>query len=133
MSNDQRGAVSPSVLLVSLPWTSLTEPSLGLGILRAVLDPNLSRKQEQWLRLKTEELLTYKLIDKRQYGGLDGVVRQLLHLRQEIIPTWLSQRVDEIVRSNVTLVGLTCMFDQTIASVALAHLLKERAPHIMVA
>ena len=176
MSNDQRGAVSPSVLLVSLPWTSLTEPSLGLGILRAVLDqkgidcrvlhlnlfllehlrgptyqvlanifslndfifsgvldPNLSRRQEQWLRLKTEDLLSYKLIDKRQYGGLDGVVKELLRLRQEIIPAWLSQRVDEIVRSKVTLVGLTCMFDQTIASVALAHLLKERAPHILVA
>jgi ribosomal peptide maturation radical SAM protein 1 len=176
MSNDQRGAVSPSVLLASLPWTSLTEPSLGLGILRAVLDqkgidcrvlhlnlfllehlraatyqilanifslndfifsgvldPALSRKQEQWLRLKTEELLSYKLIDKRQYDGLDGVVRELLRLRQEIIPTWLSQRVDEIIRSKVTLVGLTCMFDQTIASVALAHLLKERAPHILVA
>ena len=29
---DRRIETSPSALLVSLPWTSLTEPSLGLGI-----------------------------------------------------------------------------------------------------
>lgn len=167
---------SPSVLLVSLPWTSLTEPSLGLGILRAVLDerripcrvlhlnlfllehlraptyyalanifalndfmfsavldPKISRKQEQWLRMKAEELLTYKLIDERQYGGLDGVIQQLLRLRQEVIPNWLVRWADEIGRSDATLVGFTCMFDQTIASVALAHLLKQRVPNKMVA
>src|SRR5262245_49730486 len=28
----------PKALLVSLPWTTLTEPSLGLAILRATLD-----------------------------------------------------------------------------------------------
>lgn len=161
----------PSVLLVSLPWTSLTEPSLGLGILRAVLDenkipcrvlhlnlflleylqastyyalanifalndfmfsavlePKISRKQEQWLRLKTEELITYKLIDERQHGGLDGVIQQLLRLRQDVIPGWLARWADQIGCSDATLVGFTCMFDQTIASVALAHMLKQRAP-----
>lgn len=167
---------SPSVVLVSLPWTSLTEPSLGLGILRAVLDqegiscrilhlnifllehlhadsyyalanvyalndflfsgvldPEVSTKQRQWLRLKTDELLAYKLIDDRQYGGLDGVVHELLRLRQEVIPTWLARWADQIAESNATLVGLTCMFDQTIASLALAHLVKQRAPEKLIA
>lgn len=175
MASIQPRRVHPSVFLVSLPWTSLTEPSLGLAILRAVLDqkaiscrvlhlnlfllehlrastyyglanifslndfmfsgvldPQLSHKQEQWLRLKTEELLAYKLIDKRQYGGLDGVVHQLLRLREDVIPNWLAQWADELARSDATLIGFTCMFDQTIASVALAHLLKLRRPDKMV-
>ncbi|WP_179139767.1 RiPP maturation radical SAM C-methyltransferase [Bacillus sp. CDB3] len=167
---------SSSVVLVSLPWTSLTEPSLGLGILRAVLDQEripcrvlhlnifllehlradsyyalanvyalndflfsgvldseVSTKQLQWLRLKTSELLAYEQIDDKQYGGLDGVVHELLRLRQEVIPKWLAGWADQIAESNVTLVGLTCMFDQTIAALALAHLIKQRAPEKLIA
>lgn len=167
---------SPSVVLVSMPWTSLTEPSLGLGILRAildqegiqcrilhlnifllehlrsnsyyalanvyalndflfsgVLDPEVSTKQQQWLRLKTDAMLTYELIDEKQYGGLDGVVHELLRLRQEVIPEWLNRWADQIANSNTTLIGLTCLFDQTIASIALAHLVKQRAPEKLIA
>jgi len=165
----------PSVVLVSLPWTCLTEPSLGLGILRAILDkeeipcrvvnlnifllehlqaksytaiaytyalndflfswildPVVSGKQRQWLRLKTADLLSSGLIDYRQYGGVDGVIEQLLHLRQEIIPKWLNRWADQIAGSNATLVGFTCMFDQTIASLALAQLVKQRSPEKMI-
>lgn len=167
---------SPSVLLLSLPWTCLTEPSLGLGILRSVLDregitcrvmhmnlsllehlrahsyfalsntfalndflfshtldPVLSRKQEQWLRLKAGHLLSYGMINHHQYGGLDGVVEQLHHLRQEVIPAWLAQWADRIAGSDATLIGFTCMFDQTVASVALAHLIKRRSPEKLIA
>jgi ribosomal peptide maturation radical SAM protein 1 len=165
---------SPSVLLINLPWPDLTEPNLGLGILRAVLDeegiqchvlhlnlfllehlraysifalantfalndflfsgildPTVSRKQQQWLRLKTENLLALKLIDYRQYGGLDGVVQQLLRFRQEVIPAWLIRWADRITSSDTTLIGLTCNFDQTVPSLALAHLVKQRSPDIL--
>ena len=168
--------MGPSVLLISLPWTTLNEPSLGLGILRAVLDgkgipcrvvhlnlfllehlrahtysaianvfslndflfsgvldPMISHKQERWLRLKTQNLLWYKVIDERQFGGLDGVIQQLLHLRQVVIPAWLAHWADELGRSNATLVGLTCMFDQTIPSIAFAYMLKQRAPDKLIA
>ena len=37
-SNQPETMYGPSVLLVSMPWTNLTEPSLGLSVLRAVLD-----------------------------------------------------------------------------------------------
>lgn len=167
---------SPLVKLVSMPWTSLTEPSLGLAILRAeldragiparvmhlnlfllehlrsnsyysianvfalndflfsgVLDPELSARQRGWLRLKTEELLTYGLIDTRVWGGVDGVVTALEHLRQETLPVWLAGWADRIVTDRPSLVGLTCMFDQTIASLALARLIKARAPQTLIA
>ncbi|MFN8463904.1 MAG: RiPP maturation radical SAM C-methyltransferase [Caldilineaceae bacterium] len=169
-------AHSPSVLLVSMPWTTLTEPSLGLSLLRAildgkgipcrvwhlnlfmlqylradtynalanvfalndflfggVLDPHVSHRQERWLRLKTKQLLRFGLIDEQAHGGSEGVVAKLLHLRQEVIPTWLQGCADTIAQSPATLVGFTCMFDQTIASVALAKLVKQRAPGKLIA
>jgi ribosomal peptide maturation radical SAM protein 1 len=98
-----------------------------------VLDPIVSRKQQQWLRLKTAELLSFGLIDYRQYGGLDAVVEQLLWLRREVIPGWLAQWADQIADSGSTLVGFTCNFDQTVASLALAHLVKQRSPEKLTA
>jgi len=169
-------AANPSVLLLSLPWTTLTEPSLGLATLHAILDkkgipckvwhlnlfmlqflradtynaisnvfslndflfsgvidPILSNRQERWLRQKTKQLLGSRLIDAQLYGGLEGVVSQLLRLRHEVIPAWLSSTTDVIAQSNATLVGFTCMFDQTIASIALAKLVKQRSPEKLIA
>jgi ribosomal peptide maturation radical SAM protein 1 len=161
----------PSIILVSLPWTSLTEPSLGLGIISAclakegiecrvlhlnlfllehirpntyyalanvfalndflfscVIDPEITIKQRNWLRIKTQELLSFDMIDQKEYGGLDAIVAKLIELRQEIIPNWLNRWADEIAASDATMVGFTCMFDQTIASVAMARLIKQKAP-----
>lgn len=161
----------PSVLLVSMPWTALEEPSLGLSMLRAVLDGegiparvwhlNLSllrhlrvttylalagrfalndfvfsgvlsgppsHRQLRWLRHKTEELLDTGLVDAGEWGGVDGVVEQLVHLRGEVIPAWLAEAADQIAASDATLVGFTCMFDQTVASLALAREVRRRAP-----
>jgi len=167
---------APSVVLVSLPWTNLPQPSLGLGLLHSVLsqegipcrvlhlnlfllehlkadtysaiaaeyalndflfsgvlDPEVSRKQQQWLRLKTLTLLSQGVIDHRKYEGVDGVIEQLLRLRREVLPAWLTGWADEIANSDATLVGMTCMFDQTVASLALAHLIKQRSPEKLIA
>jgi ribosomal peptide maturation radical SAM protein 1 len=48
-------------------------------------------------------------------------------LRSEIIPAWLTGWADEIARHDATLIGFTCMFDQTIASLAMARLVRERS------
>lgn len=146
------------------------EPSLGLGILRAVLDqegipacvrhanldllqwltpvtymgiasvfalndflfagglaPEVTHRQARLLREKTYELAS-RGIDPRAHGGIDGIVDKLLRLRQETIPRWLDALADEVGASDATLVGFTCMFDQTIASVALANRIRARAP-----
>lgn len=166
----------PSAVLVSMPWTSLGDPSLGLAVLRAVLDaegiacrvrhlnlsllrhvrpatytalanafalndfvfgetidPGVTPRQLRILRAKTEEMLAFGLIDAGRFGGVDGVVEQLLRLRAETIPAWLDEHAAEIAASEATLVGLTCMFDQTVASLALAKRVKERAPEKLVA
>ena len=169
-------ARAPAVMLVSMPWTSLGEPSLGLGVLAAVLKANnfpcrvrhynlfllqyirattylalantfalndfvfsatldheLTPLQRRWLRAKTEEMLTLGLVDESRFGGVDGIAEQLLALREDVIPTWLEKCADELAASPATLIGFTCMFDQTVASLALAKLVKERAPDKLIA
>jgi ribosomal peptide maturation radical SAM protein 1 len=171
---EQRPA--PYAVLVSMPWTTLTEPSLGLGVLKAVLnaagirgrvrhlnlfalrflqaktyyalanvfalndflfsgviDPELTPRQTRLLRAATKRLLSLGVIDAAEWGGEDGVIEQLLILRRETIPAWLDECADAIVNDGATFVGFTCMFDQTIASAALARLIKQRAPDILVA
>lgn len=168
-------ATEPRVVLVSLPWTSLNEPSLGLSILKAVLarqgiacrvvhlnlfaldflrgdtyaaigqsfalndfvfsgliDPVPSARQLRVLREKCAELAGMG-IDYRRYGGIPGVVEQILHLRAEVVPRWIESHVIRILEERPTLVGFTCMFDQTIASAAMSLRLKALAPDVTIA
>lgn len=171
------GALSkraPCVALVSMPWTTLTEPSLGLGILKAVLNehaiaarvwhlnvdllrhmraesyyavanvfalndflfshavaPEMTTRQLRLLRTASKRLLSLGVIDASRWKGEDGVIEQLLALRNRTIPLWLDECADRIVADGATLVGFTCMFDQTIASVALAKQVKARSTDIM--
>lgn len=167
-----------AVELVSMPWTSLNEPSLGLGILGAVLqeaglasrirhlnlsllrymraqtyhgiaeafalndflftgvlDPALTTRQKGWLRTRASGLLTGGQLGRATGTGLtvDEVVDRLLDLRTRVIPSWLEEQADHLAGSAAPLIGFTCMFDQTIASIALAQLVKERAPDKLVA
>ncbi len=174
LPSSQRSPAKPAVLLVSMPWTTLIEPCLGLGILKAVLereqiacqvlhanlfmlqhlraetyealsisfalndylfsaalDPVVTHVQQRWLRQKVQLLLSDGAIDHHRFGGPDGVVKTLLRLRNEIVPGWLEEWADEIAAHQATLVGFTCMFDQTIASLTLAKMVRERAPEKM--
>jgi len=176
VSRSSDDVTTPRVYLVSLPWTTLTEPSLGLSILKAVLtaagvhcvvrhlnlemlrflrpvtyyalanvfalneflfsgvlELEVSPHQTRILREKVLQLAGYGIIDLDARGGVDGLIRDLLHLRAHTIPQWLEQAADQVVADRPTLVGFTCMFDQTIASVALAKLIRRRAPDCLLA
>jgi ribosomal peptide maturation radical SAM protein 1 len=94
-----------------------------------VIDPRLTNAQQRALRLKARELINPRGgLDPLRFGGSEGVVKTVLRLRNEIIPAWLNKWADAIAHDPATLIGFTCMFDQTIASLALAKLIKERAP-----
>ena len=165
-----------AVLLISMPWTTLTEPSLGLAMLKAVLarhgiaarvmhlnlfmlehlqastyealsvmyvlndflfghvlDPCVTPTQGRWLRRKVDDLLHDGILDARRFGGPDGLSKTLMRLRRQIIPVWLAGWADEIAAHPARMVGFTCMFDQTIASLALAKLIRPRAPDKLIA
>lgn len=165
-----------SAQLISMPWTALGEPSLGLGVLRAALDgqgipcrvrhlnlfllrylrastylafantyalndfifsgvlePEVTARQRRHMRSRVEEMLTLGLLDADRFGGCDGVCAELLRLRRDVIPAWLAEEAELIANSSATLVGFTCMFDQTVASLALARLVKDAAPDKLIA
>ncbi|MEM9981185.1 MAG: RiPP maturation radical SAM C-methyltransferase, partial [Bacteroidota bacterium] len=167
-------SLSPKVWLASLPWTTLTEPSLGLSILSAqlrsesiacrvwnlnlfilqfikpttyysianvyalndflftrIFEEEVTSSQTRWLREKTLQLISIGFIDPREFGGVDGVMEQLLNLRNHIIPAWLADCAREINEANATMVGFSCMFDQTISSIALAKAIKQVNPTIL--
>ena len=52
--------------------------------------------------------------------SVDDVIDNLIDLRMNKIPAWLDEQANALAASPAPLVGFTCMFDQTIASVALA-------------
>jgi ribosomal peptide maturation radical SAM protein 1 len=138
-----RQGVEARVLHLNLFALEFLKPSTydGISVIYAlndflfshVLDPVVTHAQMRHLRVKAEDLALAGSLDPAQFGTLDSVVERLLHLRAKVIPHWLERWADEIAQSPARLVGFTCMFDQTIASLALSKLLKQRAPEKLVA
>ena len=165
----------PSVLLISMPWAPLDEPSLGLGILCAKLEgagipcrvhhfnlrllrhlkpssyigiageyglndflftrgfdgPTLTPLQEtilvHWAQLNTER-------DKGEYKpprSAAKFTKYALRIRNEVVPEFLRDCLDSVLESDATMIGFSCMYDQTIASLALARMIKEKDPERM--
>jgi ribosomal peptide maturation radical SAM protein 1 len=98
-----------------------------------LIDPSVTPRQQRLLREKCSELIALGAIDHRKYGGIPGVMEQILHLRTEVIPKWVESQVVRLLSWGPTLVGFTCMFDQTIASVAVASRIKALAPGVLIA
>lgn len=166
----------PNVLLASLPWTSLVEPSLGLGILKSELDKHnidskichlnlfllrymrsstyvsianmfalnefmftyvfeqdLSQEQLSELSLKIDEAISNNTFGSdERYSTREAIAELFLVIRNRIIPRYILDCVEQIEAHKPTMVGFTCMFDQTIPSLAIAKILKERNPNLFI-
>lgn len=162
----------PSVVLVSMPWSTLTSPSLGLSVLKSSLETN-----DVPARVKYFNLLMLNYLKSSTYARLadawgfnDFVFSGILHpeistdqldrlitysqklsettwkdsgysavqitdlflvLRNKIIPEYIQSCVEEIIEINPTLVGFTCMYDQTFASIGMSYVLKQKNPGIL--
>lgn len=84
--------------------------------------------QREALRAMLAE--TYGQVDLRARGEVDlaRYVDFAFTCRDEIVPKFLADCLKVVDASDATLVGFTCMFDQTIASLALAKLIKAKHP-----
>lgn len=162
----------PAVLLLSMPWAPLLEPSLGLAILKAKLNndgiPCAVRhlnlfllkyfKQESYERIALlyafNDFLFSRAIDSSdpdsdQVAELEKLARNTcarpdvqlqiqmntqafydyaIRARSEVIPSYLDDCLRAVGESTAAMVGFTCMYDQTIASLALASLVKRKYP-----
>jgi ribosomal peptide maturation radical SAM protein 1 len=166
----------PSVLLMSMPWASVTEPSLGLALLKPKLleagIPCRIRHQNIFLldhfRPESYETVgarwglndflftnvfegdelsedqidalavlvrnTYRLIDLEAHASTDPApfIEYVTKIRNEVIPAYLRDCMRIVDESEATMVGFTCMYDQTFTSLALAKLVKERYPEKLI-
>jgi len=162
----------PKVLLLSMPWASLTEPSLGLAILKAkLLEDGIActvRHQNifflEYLKSVSYDVIgarwgfndflftkgiqadevapeqlealanlvhnNYRLVDLQGNAFIDPqpFIDYALKIRNEVVPQFLEDAMKVVDTSNASMVGFTCMYDQTFASLALAKLIKERYP-----
>lgn len=167
-------ATGPRVMLASMPWAALGEPSLGLALLAACLrragvtvkvrhvnltllrylrastyvglanayaindflfthdlDPEVSGVQYRLARERVEELCQLGIL------GDDGedpatLLERLLDARRSLFPGWLGECAAEIAAWQPTLLGLTCLFDQTMASIALARRVRDALPDTLI-
>ncbi len=166
----------PCVWLGSLPWTNITQPNLGLAILKSVLaDEGISARVEhlnlEMLRFLREgtyvglaqiwalndyvftgnldaqpvgnrrrlvketiaELWWSPTYNNGDVKDLDAVTAGIDKLRDETVPAWLEETADRLAAEPFTLYGMTCVFDQTFASIALGKALKARSPDRLIA
>jgi ribosomal peptide maturation radical SAM protein 1 len=157
------------VLLLSLPFGSLTRPSLALGLLAAHCRRLEIDCDVRYLTLPFAELvgpteylwlireIPYEafacewLFTEALYGPrpeadaafVEDVLRGIWHLRREAVARierlrpavepFLQRCLEEIEWSRYTLVGFTSMFQQNIASLALAARAKAAYPHLTTA
>ncbi|MCB0721423.1 MAG: RiPP maturation radical SAM C-methyltransferase [Ignavibacteriae bacterium] len=164
--------MNPNVLLISMPWAPLNEPSIGLGILKTILiekkinvkvvnlniylleyltadtyvsladifalndflfthcfETNVAPKQERELEKIIDYIQSFKPFKDTRYQDRDSIRKLLLTLRNEIIPQYLNYCLEIVSTGNHTMIGFTCLFDQTIPSLALAKLIKRKFPN----
>ena len=95
------------------------------------LDPVLGERQQAAV---VKRVLTYFRGGHRydQYPTAESVLDLFMSVRQEVVPRFLDEAADTILESTPKVVGFTCLFDQTIASLALATQLKESEPSLTV-
>ncbi|MFD3992941.1 RiPP maturation radical SAM C-methyltransferase [Streptomyces sp. NPDC058583] len=95
------------------------------------LDPLLDEQQEKSV---VDRILKYTQGNPPPEGYEDAaaVLELFLRVRHEVVPQLLDDVAERILAMSPRLVGFTCLFDQTMASLALATRLKARDPGLTV-
>jgi ribosomal peptide maturation radical SAM protein 1 len=78
-----------------------------------------------------ESDLEYRALLMEEGGGDNALFEQALRMRS-LVPSFLEACLEEILASGARVVGFSVLFSQTVACLALARLLKERAPHVKI-
>ncbi|MDT0678519.1 hypothetical protein, partial [Autumnicola musiva] len=96
-----------------------------------IFEKNISSDQIQVL----DRTFHYLLRDGNVLSNLNTRAEYfdfIFKIRNEIMPKFLNDCVKVIEENQYTMIGFTCMFDQTIANLALAKLVKERMPKTLI-
>lgn len=72
-------------------------------------------------------------INDERFSSVGEVVDYILKIRNEVIPQYIKECAESILLSKPDLVAFSCLFDQTIPSLALAKFINEIDPSISIA
>lgn len=94
------------------------------------LEPALDGPQEKAV---VDRVLRYTQGNlPKGYDSAEQVLELLLQVRQEVVPRLLDDLAERILAMSPRMVGFTCLFDQTMASLALATRLKAHDPDLFI-
>ncbi|WP_299656274.1 RiPP maturation radical SAM C-methyltransferase [uncultured Jannaschia sp.] len=126
-------ASSDLLRFVTYPTYTAVAEFWGLNefVFTGEISPGLDERQRQRL---IDRCFVHAAQDRPafQYKTVPSLMDMLLRFRDEVAPEYLNACCDRVLENDPTLVGFTCMFDQTLASVALARIIKHRSPQTMV-
>ena len=93
-----------------------------------MLDGTLDEFQQHSFR---EQAATYRqMAPNPRYRTAEGLSDLALHMRRTITPRFIQYSLERVLERRPKLVGFTCSFDQTMASLALASRIRDVAPEI---
>jgi len=95
-----------------------------------VLDPELDPTQEASLHRYLTKAATRR--SHSRYRTVSDYAEVIDKLRKAIIPAFIDDCVAQILDRKPSVVGFTCLFDQIIASVAVATRIRQAAPGIRI-
>lgn len=101
-------------------------------IFTGLLDSGFDARQQDALLAYAERHETTRQYPHPRYKTMQDIYQLVLNLRTTIAPEFVDECVSRILSCSPKLVGFTCMFDQTLASVAVAKQLKEQAPDLRI-
>lgn len=97
-----------------------------------VLDRDLAPAQLACMRERCFANTDTFDLDMGPFKTADDLGRALIEMRHRAVPEYLAECAEEVLAYEPTMVGFTCMFDQTIASAALALLIRQRRPDALI-
>ncbi|MFF0741872.1 RiPP maturation radical SAM C-methyltransferase [Streptomyces sp. NPDC004111] len=121
-----------------LRWTTMDTyqylaDSWGLNefVFTAELDPKLGVRQQEAV-VRRVQAYHRAGRDYGAYPAAENILDLIMTARHEVVPKLLAEAAQRIQESGAKVVGFTCLFDQTMASLALASVLKKRDPGLTV-
>lgn len=95
------------------------------------LDPEVSGTQLRLARERIVELMELEVFDLGTRDPEEALTK-LLDARATIFPRWVEECAQYVAKERPTLVGLTCLFDQTIASIVVARRIRAHLPEALI-
>jgi ribosomal peptide maturation radical SAM protein 1 len=166
IKNTQNRLVLKKALLITMPWSYISQPAIGISTLKTCLEnegigcdvyygnmrilkhlkattysavSDISAVNEfvfsYGIHGKTTAHQTKIMEEHAQLQKLKSVISidTIIKIRDEIVPAYFEDIIKEIDFSQYALVGFTCSFNQTFASLGLANKIKEKWPDMLIA